>query len=267
MLEMSDRRCESIAGFVLTVWTGTGAMQWAEAHCLDRNYEGRWKMPLEERSLKWTQLGLGLDDEVPQEEEKGQGEEFRAGLFRLIAGAMQNAEATAETSVVGWMDGFQRLIQDGWPWRKAAYIAWKATPKERRWPKTQAAFATDILGLASDRVIHQWREKNPALEQTVTLLQTAEFLQHRGAVMEALVQSASTPDYKHHPDRKLFLEMTGDYLPVSQLRALLLSGKFKTQKGLEDLSDEELDRLIGGDLSVLRGGEDEGQNSGEGLDD
>jgi hypothetical protein len=40
-------------------------------------------------------------------------------------------------------------------------------------------------------------------------------------LQEALVKNASEADYKTHNDRKLFLELTGDYVPSAKLAAMI----------------------------------------------
>jgi hypothetical protein len=113
----------------------------------------------------------------------------------------------------GWYDQYIELRRLGWSWRVAAYIAWAALPKRSRWPRTQHELATEVLGLTSARQIGTWREKNPVIGEAIALLQAAPLYEHRADVLEALVDSASNPDYKHHGDRELYLRMIGDYVP------------------------------------------------------
>jgi hypothetical protein len=165
------------------------------------------------------------------------------------------AAAPEEEKADGWEKSFEmnfasayvwrglNLLGQGWDWRKAAYIAWAATPKDKRWPENQDELAREVLGLTSDRVVAKWKSNNPAIEQAVAALQTYELFSYRGEVLSALKQSAATPDYKHHQDRKLFLEMIGDYIPQAQLRQLLMSGKMRLNKAPEDYSEEELQRF------------------------
>ncbi len=44
-------------------------------------------------------------------------------------------------------------------------------------------------------------------------MQAAPLLRHRRDILDALIVSATDPDPKSHPDRKLALEMLGDYKP------------------------------------------------------
>lgn len=114
-----------------------------------------------------------------------------------------------------WMDDYFTLLGEGWSWRQAIYILWASQPQPRA-PRTQAELAT-LLGLTSDRAIRDWREQNPAIEVRVAQMAASALLKARADVIAALAESASNPNYKHHNDRKLFLEMTGDYAPQQRL--------------------------------------------------
>lgn len=156
--------------------------------------------------------------------------------------ARQVLEDRDAVSSLEWAEPYHNLINAGWPWRIAAWVAWSTIPKSRRWPRTQQDLAVSVLGLGSDRVIASWRKKFPTLDQMIADLQADEMLLARADVFDALKVSASTPDYKHSPDRRLFLTMSGDYVEHNKLT--LSDGK-KAQKSLKDLSDAELDALSG----------------------
>jgi hypothetical protein len=141
---------------------------------------------------------------------------------------------------VEWMDDYRHLMDAGWPWRVAAYIAWASSPKAMRSPRSQQELAVETLGLTSDRVITTWRKKNPAIDETIAMLQAAPLFDHRRDVINALVNSASSPDHKSSSDRRLFFEMTGDYVPhvkVDQGHAPI------SPEDLSDYSDAELDQI------------------------
>ncbi|HAE59355.1 MAG TPA: hypothetical protein DCG54_07575 [Anaerolineae bacterium] len=139
-----------------------------------------------------------------------------------------------------WADTYHDLINAGWPWRMAAWVAWSTMPKSRRWPKSQEELATNVLGLTSDRVIATWRKKHPTLDQLIADLQASEMLDTRADVLRALKVSASDVDYKHSPDRRIYLTMTGDY---SENKKLEITRKAKST--VRDMSDAELDALSG----------------------
>ena len=141
-----------------------------------------------------------------------------------------------------WMDEYRKLRQGGWHWRVAAYIAWASSPRSSRNPKNQDELAQKHLGLTSDRAIATWRKKNPAIDEMVATLQASPLWDYRAEVFQALTANAVKPDYKTHNDRKLFLELTGDYIPTAKLAAMLTKGTL-TKSDLADMSDEELAAL------------------------
>jgi hypothetical protein len=114
-----------------------------------------------------------------------------------------------------WWNDYLLLRDEGFTWRVAAYIAWAAAPAKTRWPASQKELADQVLGLKSDQVIRRWRRLNPLIDQRVVRFQVEPLLRHRRDVIDALVDVASSRDTSAHSDRKLFLEMTGDYRPRS----------------------------------------------------
>ncbi len=140
----------------------------------------------------------------------------------------------------GWFQRYNELRAAGWSWRVACYIAWASCPKRDRQPRSQEELATQILGLTSDRQIWTWRQRNPAIDETVAILQAAPLFEHRADIFKALIESATNPDYKSHQDRKIALEMLGDYIP-----RLRVDDSRRTADDLADLSEEELARLAG----------------------
>jgi len=138
------------------------------------------------------------------------------------------------------MGEYWRLIGEGWPWRQAVYILWAALPRGQRWPQTQAELATQVLGLASDRVIRGWKAENRALDAEVAKVASGALVRHRPAIYRALIESASNPSPRAHEDRKLALEMLGDYDP--QVGLTIRQGQPEPED-LSGLSDEELAAL------------------------
>lgn len=115
-----------------------------------------------------------------------------------------------------WWRDYLELTERGWDWRKAVFIAWSASPANKRSPATQNELATQVLGLTSDRVLRKWRAEQPEIEQEIVRMQAAPLLRHRRDIFDALVASAKDPDPKSHQDRKLALELMGDYKPRAQ---------------------------------------------------
>lgn len=127
-------------------------------------------------------------------------------------------------------------------WRIAAYIAWASLPTTGRWPETQEELATNVLGLKSDRQISKWKTKYPWLEEEIEFWRVAPLARHRPDVFNALIEVARMVDPKAHSDRKLFLEMTGDYSPRGTLDVRASAAVVGLP--VEGLSDEELDAIL-----------------------
>jgi hypothetical protein len=140
----------------------------------------------------------------------------------------------------GWMEDYFALRDAGWPWRVAVYIAWASSPRIGRKPESIRELAVDVLGLTGPRQIHHWRETNPAIDEVVATLQAAPLMEHRRDVFEALAKAASDPDHRNNPDRRLALEMTGDFVPRSKVE--VARGDFDD---LSNIPEDELDRMMG----------------------
>lgn len=131
--------------------------------------------------------------------------------------AYQQFQDVAEEDAPEWWEAYLELRADGWYWRKAAYIAWAATPTGKRWPETQKELATEVLGLKSARSIRRWKNRDPEIQETIEQMQVAPLMKHRADVIDSLIFVARMKDPKAHSDRKLFLEMTGDYKSKQEL--------------------------------------------------
>ncbi len=216
--------------------------------------------------MKFSELQLRFGGEW--EEEPGESGAISEVEARQISEAARQAFERTEDGareysgdrMAGWYSDYERLIRLGWPWRVAVYMAWASSPKLGRWPGGVEELATQVLGLRSARVIYTWRQKYPAIEQTVAVLQSAPLWEHRREVFEALVSVASMPDYKGFNDRKLFLEMTGDYVPRSVQQTLV----GQSSRDLSELSDAELDALMGDAPGEVRAQTVDGLTDGEG---
>lgn len=128
-------------------------------------------------------------------------------------------ELCTERALVLGRDGEPVLNERGqarerlrWGWRKAAYIAWAATPKALREPKTLEELA-QLLGLASAGTIRNWRRKDPGIAERIAELPRQFLAERVPDVMAALGMVASLPDPRAHQDRRMFLEMVGEYSP------------------------------------------------------
>lgn len=200
--------------------------------------------PKYELEQEYQQLALDLDVETLEIESAGVSAEeaklrSETALRALLAKKGTNSDDPDSEGEPAWFKTFETLMEGGWPWRQAAYIAWASTPTGQRSPRTQDELATQHLGLTSDRAISTWRRKNPAIDQMVAVLQSAPLWEHRADAFKNLVDGMKNAgaDYKFFNHLKLFLEMTGDYVPLTQLAAVL------KRKGDGDLSSVPEDEL------------------------
>lgn len=202
----------------------------------------------------YEQLALELDI---SDEDRAQGgyvspeEAQRRSVLAKQTLGLQGQELAPE-----WFDQYAQLMAAGWPWRVACYIAWCASPKRGRWPRTQQELAIEVLGLTSDRQIATWRKKNPNIDELIAVLQALPLMEYRGDAFKALGVSAGDPDHRHNPDRKLLFEMTGDYQPKLKLDGSLRGD----DDDLLSMSDDELDAIRKrANKSDRLGSEDDGE--------
>lgn len=189
----------------------------------------------------YRQLVLGLDlpevetEGVSAEEAQMRSEAGRSALFLL----------KGNTDQPSWFERFESLVEGGWPWRQACYIAWASMPRDGRKPETQEELAKKYLNLSSDRAISTWRKKNPAIESIIAILQSAELWDYRADSFKNLIDGMKRAgtDYKFFNHLKLFMEMSGDYIPLQQLAAVL---KRKASSGAHEVDEETLDLLTKG---------------------
>jgi hypothetical protein len=205
----------------------------------------------------FEQLGLGLD--LDEEARSASGFVSPEEAKRRSMAAFKALEMAGLESMPNWMSQYQELLDAGWPWRVACFIAWSASPKIQRWPKTQEELATTVLGLTSDRQIATWRKRNRSIDEIITVLQAAPLMAHRADVFQALAISASDKDHRSNPDRKLFLELTNDYVPRQKV-----DFRREDVDDLSGMSEAELEKLaklaVSGSLSPEEGS---GRRGGE----
>jgi len=190
---------------------------------------------------QYRQLVLGLDlpevetEGVSTEEAQVRSEAGRSALFLL----------KGKTEQPTWFERFESIMEGGWPWRQACYIAWASMPKDGRKPETQEELAKKHLNLNSDRAISTWRKKNPAIETMITILQSAELWDYRADSFKNLIDGMKRAgvDYKFFNHLKLFMEMSGDYIPLTQLAAVL---KRKAGGGAHEVDEETVELLAKG---------------------
>lgn len=127
-----------------------------------------------------------------------------------------------QESKPAWLRTYQELVSERtekntprWDWRKALYIAWSCLPRSKRNPATEQDLA-DLLGLANTATIRKWKANDPEINARIQEMPRLMVLDAVGDVMEALVSVAKTSAPQAHPDRKLFLEIAGVYVPRSK---------------------------------------------------
>lgn len=106
-----------------------------------------------------------------------------------------------------WRDAYLALLER-YEWRKAAYIAWKASPRRGRVPDTEEEMAA-LLGYKASRTFREWRRLDPGIDDAIKDMKTAPLADHLADVIRAWVDSASILGRDGHYDRKLFLEHMG----------------------------------------------------------
>jgi len=158
----------------------------------------------------------------------------------------------AQEGVEPWMEDYWRLLGEGWSWRQAVFMLWAAQPADRRLPPTQGELATDVLRLTSDRVIREWKANNPAMASEIAKLVKSVLVKHRPQIFQALVEAASNPNPRAHADRKLALEMLGDYSREQTLRL--------GQELPEDMSEASEEELRAIALGTPRGKDGDGDS-------
>lgn len=123
------------------------------------------------------------------------------------------------------------LVAQGWYWRKAAVVAWLATPKAERQPQHQYELA-NLLGCSQELITSL--KQRPEVQAQVMRISVAGLIEHKAAVDAALVKSASSPDYKANQDRKTFYTLIGALKEQHQLNVRT------DDDAMSDMSTEEL---------------------------
>lgn len=138
-----------------------------------------------------------------------------------------------------WWSDFL-AIREAFPhfrnWRIYAYIAWAGSPAPARNPRTLEEFAAKVLGCSS-RVVRKWRAADwgdqPKVDEAVAWVQAAPLLARRRDIYDALVESAVMVGPKGHQDRKLALELMGDYKAKQETEVTVQKLPETIQKALE----------------------------------
>lgn len=199
-------------------------------------------MPINKPSfdLNAEYVQIALDLELPEVESEGVSVEEARLRSETARAALNVLKGTSQQPT--WFERFEMLMDGGWPWRQAVYIAWASMPKTGRMPETQEQLATQYLNLSSDRAISTWRKKNAAINTMIAVLQSSELWDYRADAFKGLIKGMKNAgdDYKFFNHLKLFMEMSGDYIPLTQLAAVLK----RKSDGSPAETDEETLRLL-----------------------
>jgi hypothetical protein len=202
---------------------------------------GRLEKPVYQLPLGFDLIGI---EEATQQDERLSSEAALTALSALRIKTRDDSGKEIEVSP-RWMDLYKRLIEGGWKWRVAVYIAWASQPKKYRWPETQEELAIKCLGLTSDRAIATWRKKNDTIDETISMLQGSIIFDSLPDALNAMVEVATESDYKGHADRKLMFEMAQIYTPSSKITAEIAKKLGKVNVDASDYSDDELRDIAG----------------------
>lgn len=142
-----------------------------------------------------------------------------------------------------WYDEYESLINHGWPFRVAMYIAWAATPAgDDRYPKTLLDLA-HLMGLRSTRAIFTWRSKNEAIDSQVAILQAAPLFKHRAGIFAATIKTATEPGYRNTAERRLAYQLMGDLDPEGNVAVNVALSGDDLAKARQQAQDWERDRF------------------------
>lgn len=111
-----------------------------------------------------------------------------------------SVEKQAEES--GWLSAYRDLKAHGLHWKKAAFCAWFAAPKDARRPRTQEKLAK-LLNYKSVQTFYNWRKKAWFRELGIDRL-SESILTHYLADVNRAVIDAALKGTVH--DRRLYFE-------------------------------------------------------------
>ena len=195
--------------------------------------------------IKKPDYQLRFDLVLPEED--GQGTFILPEEARLREETARRAFEAETGERPAWYEEYEKLRAGGWPFRVAMYIAWAAVPKKHRFPRSLDEMAS-LMGLNSPRAIYVWRQRNQAIDEQVTMAQNAIFFPARADVIDALIESASVPDYRHAPDRRTYLQVTGDL--ADEVNVKVQPGENERLKGMTNEQLAEVERILRGEPST-----------------
>ncbi len=144
-----------------------------------------------------------------------------------------STEKQAEES--GWLSAYRDLLAHGLHWKKAAFCAWFAAPKDARRPKTQEKLAK-LLNYKSVQVFYAWRKKAWFRELGVDRLSESILTQHLADVNRVVIDAALTGNVH---DRRLYFERLDRARPdVAEDEGVLVWLKTLRSTGPDEMADD-----------------------------
>lgn len=158
--------------------------------------------------------------------------------FEKVEEIERGPDSLKEIGVSAYQELFQIFKRQGWRWQKAAYMAWRASPRDSRYPDTQAELA-NILGYTSDRNFRVWLNKpdqGPLMEQLIATAACDVLEANKADVDYVTIEQAKALN-STVSQRELFYKRRSDALE-EKLRVVQQESE---QDDLSNLSDDELE--------------------------
>lgn len=175
--------------------------------------------------------------EVKQAKFEG-GQQIAFG-FDLVDDSRPGPERLAEVGVSGYQELFTRLVEQGWHWKKAAFMAWRAAPRDSRQPARQDDLAR-MLGYQGDKIFRVWLnkpEQGPLMLRIIEQSPKLIFQSHLADVDWVTIQQAKNPE-SGTSQRELF------YKRYRELVGETPAAGGQAGDELDGLSDDELGREL-----------------------
>lgn len=170
---------------------------------------------------------------------KFEGAQQIAFGFDLVDDTRPGPERLAEVGVSGYQELFTRLVEQGWHWKKAAFMAWRAAPRDSRQPSTQGELAR-MLGYQGDKIFRVWLNKpdqGPLMLKIIDQAAKLVFQSHLADVDWVTIQQAKHPE-SATGQRELF------YKRYRELVGETPAAGGQAGDDLDGLGDEELEREL-----------------------
>lgn len=155
--------------------------------------------------------------------------------FHRVESVKSGPGRMEEIGLSGFQDLYWELCRQGWRWQKAAYMAWRAAPRDSRRPKTQLELA-EMLGYGGDKIFRIWLNKPDQGKQMLAIIHSAAkavFEAHIADVDWVTICQAKEPD-SSTGERELFYKRYRELVGETGQRGL-------DNDDLDNLSDDEIE--------------------------